>query len=150
MKKITMRGLTADAIVRCQNCGNQETFGECQRTIEDFDERVRPGEICPAGECEKCGCLLTPVLPQANRKLGINPLTIRTEYPGERNWVTFHRLGLKVGDNDRSAFTVAIYPKDPGQGDPIISQPMYEQEFLHAIGHLFPNGELSDVHIQKE
>lgn len=49
-----------DGIVRgkveCQNCewtGDESEVNE----IEDFHQRVNPGEVCPVGECPKCGAL---------------------------------------------------------------------------------------------
>ena len=46
-----------DAVaVACSDCGWQ---GKATDThiIEDFQERVSPGEIVPAGECPECGAL---------------------------------------------------------------------------------------------
>ena len=50
--------LLADPKARCecQNCDWQGVADDLD-AIADFDERVAPGEICPAGECPKCGAL---------------------------------------------------------------------------------------------
>jgi hypothetical protein len=44
----------------CQNCSG-EWYGEELKPIKDFELRVEPGEVCPAGECPDCGavCHLT-------------------------------------------------------------------------------------------
>jgi len=133
----------------CHNCGWVGPFNECNSLIKDADRRIVPGEICPAGECPECGALVYVREQKPECKLGINPITIRTTYPGEKLNVTLGRIGLMLGDVDRSSLTIAIHPEDPKEGDPIVSQPIYEREFLNAIGHLFPNGELHDVHLKR-
>lgn len=43
----------------CQNCGRSwkvEKLGE----IQNLWQRVMPGELCPSGECPKCGALCHP------------------------------------------------------------------------------------------
>ncbi|MGH2510638.1 MAG: hypothetical protein ACRDHZ_24965 [Ktedonobacteraceae bacterium] len=44
----------------CWDCG-REWDDSWLRTIADFWDRVKPGEICPSGECPKCGSLCTPL-----------------------------------------------------------------------------------------
>lgn len=43
-------------LVECANC---EWTGDCTEVeaIEDFWDRVSPGEIMPYGQCPECGCL---------------------------------------------------------------------------------------------
>lgn len=40
----------------CDSCGWAGP-GDDLEPISDFEERVAPGEPCPAGECPKCGGL---------------------------------------------------------------------------------------------
>ncbi len=49
----------ADA-VECANCDWRGTGAECNE-ISDFGSRVSAGEVCPAGECPKCGSLASVV-----------------------------------------------------------------------------------------
>ena len=44
---------------RCENCN---WTGDIEETnpVDDFWERVQPGEIMPAGECPKCRYLAVP------------------------------------------------------------------------------------------
>lgn len=46
-----------DATCRCSNCEHECSFGRVG-AISGFQERVSPGEICPAGECPRCGALM--------------------------------------------------------------------------------------------
>ena len=52
-----------DAPCRCDNCGAAWRF-EQLTVIQDFGQRVEPGNICPAGECPDgdCGALCYLVL----------------------------------------------------------------------------------------
>jgi hypothetical protein len=50
-------GLCDDnAKVACAGCG-WTGVGLALAPIFDFEKRVRAGEICPAGQCPKCGAL---------------------------------------------------------------------------------------------
>lgn len=42
--------------VICSDCGWTGTAEDTDE-ISHFEERVAPGEICPAGECKRCGAL---------------------------------------------------------------------------------------------
>ena len=54
----------ADALLgvkryRCENCGEFETDDPSELgEIRDITQRVMPGEIMPAGECNSCGALV--------------------------------------------------------------------------------------------
>ncbi len=43
-------------LAACQNCEWRGPITELQ-PIKDFDQRVAPGEPCPAGQCPECGSL---------------------------------------------------------------------------------------------
>ena len=45
-----------DATCACGNCGWEGKAADLD-PISDFEQRVMAGEICPAGQCPKCGAL---------------------------------------------------------------------------------------------
>lgn len=45
-----------DALCSCADCDWTGKFSELDM-INDFEERVGPGEVVPAGQCPKCGAL---------------------------------------------------------------------------------------------
>ncbi len=45
-----------DAEVECADC-EWTGVGRDLDMISDFEERVAAGEVCPAGQCPKCGAL---------------------------------------------------------------------------------------------
>ncbi|GGG86674.1 hypothetical protein [Edaphobacter dinghuensis] len=46
----------------CSNCGM--TWSKHQlKDIQNYNDRVSPGEIVPSGECPECGALCHPVTP---------------------------------------------------------------------------------------
>lgn len=57
MTEIYMHYHDETAICQCDACGHECKIGEVEM-ISDFEERVAPGEICPAGECPECGSLM--------------------------------------------------------------------------------------------
>jgi hypothetical protein len=77
---------------RMCECGNCEWIGPmnelgCQLDqIPDFFERVDVGEICPAGECPKCGALAHLVeLPEA--RMSSEPFTAKNIDPEALKWL---------------------------------------------------------------
>ena len=57
MTEIYMHYHDESAMCECGGCGHECTMGGVEM-ISDFEERVAPGEICPAGECPECGSLM--------------------------------------------------------------------------------------------
>lgn len=58
---MTQLRLNADADERpviCGNCDWEGTTATCNPDITDFEQRVAPGEIMPAGQCPECGALV--------------------------------------------------------------------------------------------
>ena len=49
-------GLNYEERCACANCSWRGYVFEL-KDISDLDQRVRAGEVVPAGECPKCGCL---------------------------------------------------------------------------------------------
>ena len=50
-------------IVTCDNCGQAWSTHDLQHTFPDIPklgERIEPGRIVPAGECNDCGALVYP------------------------------------------------------------------------------------------
>lgn len=57
MSQLYLRQEDDSALCRCGNCAHTCTADEVE-IITDFEERVSSGEVCPAGECPECGCLM--------------------------------------------------------------------------------------------
>lgn len=49
----------ADEMTVCDNCSARRPEGDLNY-IEDYHQRVAPGEIAPSGECPDCGALCHP------------------------------------------------------------------------------------------
>lgn len=54
---------TATRRAECADCGGTFTYPQL-KPIKNFWQRVEPGEICPAGECPKCGALCHDIKPE--------------------------------------------------------------------------------------
>ncbi len=97
------------------------------------------------------------------KKHGINPLTIPARHPetGLAMNITVTRLhvqeeGMKIGhhrgDGDpvhTKLMQVMIWV-GPAENPKSIIAHVDERVFLDAIGHLFPQGELAEVHLKKQ
>lgn len=103
------------------------------------------------------------------RKGAINPATVqgRSPLPGDTRplQVTFGRMhvqedGVKIGHhrgtgspNREELFQILLWrpnPLDPEKPSVVGMVHLKEAEFLDMIGHLFPNGELAEVHLDKK
>lgn len=51
---------TDDTLAQCQDCQAIHPTSEL-KTIEDYFQRVEPGEPAPSGECPECGALCQPL-----------------------------------------------------------------------------------------
>jgi len=64
----------------CQNCGLVQPEGYPSE-IEDYHQRVGPGEIAPSGVCRACGCLCHPLGAIASHEVvstGAEPTSLGT------------------------------------------------------------------------
>ena len=52
---------TTTPLHECSGCGKTWPEEQIKEDIEDFEQRVAPGEIVPSGECPECGSLCHPV-----------------------------------------------------------------------------------------
>lgn len=52
--------VSGEDLTECQNCATIQPEGALNE-IQDFDQRVEPGEAVPVGECPGCGSLCHPV-----------------------------------------------------------------------------------------
>ena len=101
------------------------------------------------------------------RKGPINPATVegRSQPDGRPIQVTFSRLyvrenGIKIGHhrttgspNKKELFQILLWrnnPLDPENPEMVGMVHLEEAAFLDMIGHLFPQGELSEVHLDKK
>jgi hypothetical protein len=86
-------------------------------------------------------------------KTGRNPITIPVQHPetGLSMNLTISRLHVGVeGDSTRKLMTLMLWVGDPPNSMKAVSCNVEEDKFLDAIGHLFPNGELAEVHLVKK
>lgn len=82
-----------------------------------------------------------------DRKQGINPVTIHPSRSDCKRSLTIGRLWVTRDANEPWIKNLVVSLYDPSNiEETIVMSVVDEENFVDALGHLFPNGELSRCH----